>query len=214
MKRTYVELMQELEEKWTVENVTAVLDEMGIEYELVVEEEGEQKVSVNEMKTGEIKEYKYRLRHRVTGQFVSYLDVISWNEPIGVPHKIGAIEFSDIENEAEIISFKYDDGSGENTHYPLAYLLSRHEDCYGQYLLDMEVVVEDEEEYVFYSQESGMYLWGVGCDWEHGGSDALLHHLQFNISPQTARRFKIDSEEYHAIRSKTYLRRVDVSDID
>ena len=42
MKRTYAELMKEIEEKWTVENVTAVLDEMGIEYELV-DEEGNRK---------------------------------------------------------------------------------------------------------------------------------------------------------------------------
>lgn len=171
MKRTYEELMKEIKEKWTVENITAVLDSMGVEYELM-SEEGEQKMSVNEMKAGEIKEYQYRLRHRVTGQFVSYLDVISWNEPTGVPQKIGAIEFSDIENEAEIISLKYDDGSGENTHYPLAYLLSRHEDCYGQYLLDMEVVVEDEK-YLFYSEDLDTYFDYISIDTALNGATSF-----------------------------------------
>src|SRR5699024_270055 len=154
--------MQELEEKWTVENATALLDEMNIEYELV-DEEGETKVSINEMKTGEIKEYQYRLRHRVTGQFVSYLDVTSWNETIGAPHKIGAIEFSDIENEAEIISFNYDDGSGENTHYTLDYLLVRHESCHRIYLLDMVAVVGDEI-YLFYSEELDTYFDYISID--------------------------------------------------
>lgn len=34
MKRSYNEMMKELEEKWTVENITSTLDSMGVEYEL------------------------------------------------------------------------------------------------------------------------------------------------------------------------------------
>lgn len=41
MKRSYEELMKEIKEKWTVENIAAVLDEMGVEYELVEKVEDE-----------------------------------------------------------------------------------------------------------------------------------------------------------------------------
>lgn len=213
MKRTYAELMKEIEEKWTVENITDILDEMGIEYELV-EEEGEQKVSVNEMKTGENKEYQYRLRHRVTGQFVSYLDVTSWNETIGAPHKIGAIEFSDIEDEAEIISFNYDDGSGENTHYPLDYLLSRHEDCYGQYLLDMEVVVEDEK-YLFYSEDLDTYFDYISIDTALNGATSFRLD---SVPPVYIYDFKhsgtSDEEIIELFEQNTNFHKVKVSDLD
>ena len=213
MKRTYAELMKEIEEKWTVENITTVLDEMGIEYELV-EEEGEQKVSVNEMKIGEIKEYQYRLRHRVTGQFVSYLDVTSWNEPLGVPQKIGAIEFSDIEDEAEIISFNYDDGSGENTHYPLAYILSRHEECYGQYLLDMEAVVEDEK-YLFYSEDLDTYFDYISIDTALNGATSFRLD---SVPPVYLYDFKhsgtSDEEIIELFEQNTNFHKVKVSDLD
>lgn len=213
MKRTYAELMQEIEEKWTVENITAVLDEMGIEYELV-EEEGEQKVSVNEMKTGEIKEYQYTLRHRVTGQFVSYLDVTSWNEPIGVPHKISAIEFSDIENEAEIISFNYDDGSGENTHYPLAYLLSRHEECYGEYLLDMEAVTEDEK-YLFYSEDLDTYFDYIDIDTTLNGATSFRLDSVPSLSAYDLRNSGTSDEEIiELFEQNTNFHKVKVSDLE
>lgn len=213
MKRTYAELMQELEEKWTVENVTDILDEMGVEYELV-EEEGEQKVSVNEMKTGEIKEYQYRLRHRVTGQFVSYLDVTSWNETIGAPHKIGAIEFSDIENEAEIISFNYDDGSGENTHYPLDYLLSRHEDYYGKYLLDMEAVVEDEK-YLFYSEDLDTYFDYIDIDTALNGAMSFRLDSVPSVSTYDLKNSGTSDEEIIKLfEQNTSFHKVKVSDLD
>lgn len=196
MKRTYEELMKEIKEKWTVENITAVLDSMGVEYELMSEED----------KSNEI---KYKLKHKSTGQYVSYLGVADYREGSMIPEKIDAIEFTDLESEAEEFFFEWEDNDLHIVS-PLANL----ELFYTKFFLELEEIKEDDEEYVFYSEETGMFLWGVGYDWEHGESDVLLHHLQFNISPQTAKRFKIDSEEYHAIRSKTYLRRVDVSDLD
>lgn len=34
MKRSYYELMKEFEEKWNVDNITSVLDSLGIDYEV------------------------------------------------------------------------------------------------------------------------------------------------------------------------------------
>lgn len=164
------------------------------------------------MKTGKIKKCQYTLRHRVTGQFVSYLDVSSWNEAIGTPHKIGAIEFSDIENEAEIISFNYDDGSGENTHYPLAYLLSRHEECYGEYLLDMEAVVEDEK-YLFYSEDLDSYFNYIEIESALNGSSFVLDSVP--SSTYDLKNSGTNNKEIiELFEQNTNFHKVKVSDID
>lgn len=152
MKRTYEELMQEIEEKWTVENITAVLDEMGIEYELV-DEEVEQKVSVNEMK--EQKEIKYRLRHKATGQYVSYLGVERYKKDSLLPEKIDAIEFVDDYEDAEVYVYEHTelDKSGKLKFSPMEKL----ELFYSSFFLDV-VKFEEDKLYTFYSEDFDMYF--------------------------------------------------------
>ena len=151
MKRTYAELMKEIEEKWTVENVTAVLDEMGIEYELV-DEEGEQKVSVNEM--NEKKEIKYRLQHKATGQYVSYLGIERYKKDSLLPEKIDAIEFVDDYEDAEVFTYVYTDldASGKLIYNPMEKL----ELFYCKFFLGVKQV--EEERYLFYSEELDNYF--------------------------------------------------------
>ena len=152
MKRTYAELMKEIEEKWTVENITAVLDEMGIEYELV-EEEGEQKVSVNEMK--EQKEFNYVLQHKSTGQYVSYLRIERYKKDSLLPEKIDAIEFVDDYEDAEVFTYEYTDldTSGKLIYNPMEKL----ELLYCKFFLGVKQV-EEEERYLFYSEELDSYF--------------------------------------------------------
>ena len=152
MKRTYAELIKEIEEKWTVENITDILDEMGIEYELVEEEE-EQKVSVNEMK--EQKEFNYVLQHKATGQYVSYLGIERYKKDSLLPEKIDAIEFVDDYEDAEVFTYVYTDldASGKLIYNPMEKL----ELFYCKFFLDVKQV-EEEERYLFYSEELDSYF--------------------------------------------------------
>lgn len=201
--------MKEIEEKWTVENTTAVLDEMGIEYELV-EEEGEQKVSVNEM--NEEKEIKYRLKHKSTGQYVSYLGVERYKEDSLLPEKIDAIEFVDDYEDAEVLTYKYSDldTSGKLIYDPTEKL----ELFYCTFFLDVEQIEEDEK-YLFYSEDLDTYFDYISIDTALNGATSFrldsvppVYLYDFTHSGTS------DEEIIKLFEQNTNFHKVKVSDLD
>lgn len=209
MKRTYAELMKEIEEKWTVENITAVLDEMGIEYELV-DEEGEQKVGVNEM--NEKKEIKYVLQHKSTGQYVSYLGVESYEEDSLLPKKVDAIEFADDYEDAEVFTYEYTylDTSGKLKYSPVEKL----EIFYFRFFLGVEEVEEDEK-YLFYSEDLDTYFDYISIDTALNGATSFRLD---SVPPVYIYDFKhsgtSDEEIIELFEQNTNFHKVKVSDID
>lgn len=214
MKRTYAELMQELEEKWTVENITDILDEMGIEYELV-DEEGETKVSVNEME--ERKEFYYVLQHKSTGQYVSYLGVESYKEDSLIPEKIDAIEFVDNYGDAEVLTYKYTDldTSGKLIHSPV----ERLDLFYSMFFLEMKSLKEDErveedEKYLFYSEDLDSYFNYIEIESSLNGSSFVLDSVP-SISAYDLRNSGTNNKEIiELFEQNTNFHKVKVSDID
>lgn len=208
MKRTYAELMKEIEEKWTVENITAVLDEMGIEYELV-DEEGEQKVSVNEMK--EQKEIKYRLRHKATGQYVSYLGVVDYHEDVMIPEKIDAIEFTDLESEAEEFFFEWEDNDLDIVPQ---LSLNRLELYYTQFFLEIEKIEEDEK-YLFYSEDLDTYFDYIDIDTTLNGATSFRLDSVPSVSTYNLKNSGTnDKEIIELFEQKTNFHKVKVSDLE
>lgn len=208
MKRTYVELMQELEEKWTVENVTALLDEMNIEYELV-DEEGETKVSINEMK--EQKEITYRLRHKATGQYVSYLGVVDYHEDVMIPEKIDAIEFTDLKSEAEEFFFEWEDNDLDIVPQ---LSLNRLELYYTQFFLEIEKIEEDEK-YLFYSEDLDTYFDYIDIDTTLNGATSFRLDSVPSVSTYNLKNSGTnDKEIIELFEQNTNFHKVKVSDIE
>lgn len=209
LKRTYAELMQELEEKWTVENITDILDEMGIEYELV-EEEGEQKVSVNEMK--ERKEFNYVLQHKSTGQYVSYLGIERYKEDSLLPEKIDAIEFVDDYEDAEVFTYEYTDldASGKLIYNPMEKL----ELFYCTFFLDVKQVEKDEK-YLFYSEDLDTYFDYISMDTALNGAMSFRLDSVPSVSTYDLKNSGTnDKEIIELFEQNTNFHKVRVSDID
>src|SRR5699024_7863954 len=201
--------MQELEEKWTVENATALLDEMNIEYELV-DEEGETKVSINEMK--EQKEIKYRLRHKATGQYVSYLGIERYKKDSSLPEKIDAIEFVDDYEDAEVLIYKYTDldTSGKLIYNPMEKL----ELFYCTFFLDVERVEEDEK-YLFYSEELDTYFDYISMDTALNGAMSFRLDSVPSVSTYDLKNSGTSDEEIiELFEQNTNFHKVRVSDLD
>lgn len=214
MKRTYAELMKEIEEKWTVENITAVLDEMGIEYELV-EEEGEQKVSVNEM--NEKKEIKYVLQHKSTNQYVSYLGVESYEEDSLLPEKIDAIEFVDDYEDAEVFTYEYTDldTSGKLKYSPVEKL----ELFYFRFFLGVENIeevkqIEEDEKYLFYSEDLDSYFNYIEIESFLNGTSFILDSVP-SLSTYDLKDSGTNNKEIiELFEQNTNFHKVKVSNID
>ena len=202
--------MKEIEEKWTVENITAVLDEMGVEYELKGEEEGEQKVSVNEMK--EKKEFNYVLQHKATGQYVSYLGVERYKEDSLLPEKIDAIEFVDDYEDAEVFTYEYTD---LDTSEKLIYSpMEKLELFYCTFFLDVKQVEKDEK-YLFYSEDLDTYFDYISIDTALNGATSFrldsvppVYLYDFTHSGTS------DEEIIELFEQNTNFHKVKVSDLD
>lgn len=201
--------MQKLEEKWTVENVTALLDEMNIEYELV-EEEGEQKVSINEMKEQE--EIKYRLKHKSTGQYVSYLGIERYKKDSLLPEKIDAIEFVDDYEDAEVLTYKYSDldTSGKLIYDPTEKL----ELFYCTFFLDVEQVEEDEK-YLFYSEDLDTYFDYIDIDTTLNGATSFRLDSVPSVSTYDLKNSGTNNKEIiELFEQNTNFHKVKVSNLD
>lgn len=213
MKRTYAELMKEIEEKWTVENITAVLDEMNIEYELV-DEEGEAKVSINEMK--EQKEFNYVLQHKATGQYVSYLGIERYKKDSLLPEKIDAIEFVDDYEDAEVFTYVYTDldASGKLIYNPMEKL----ELFYCKFFLDVKQVeeqVEENERYLFYSEELDNYFNYIEVESNLSNATSFVLDSVPSVSTYDLKNSGTSDEEIiELFEQNTSFHKVKVSDID
>lgn len=204
MKRSYAELMKEIKEKWTVENITDILDEMNIEYELV-DEEGEAKVSINEMK--EQNEIKYKLKHKLTGQYVSYLGIERYEKGSLLPEKIEAIEFIDDYEDAEMYVYKYTelDKSGKLKFSPMEKL----ELFYSSFFLDV-VKFEEDKLYTFYSEDFDMYFDDILVE------DYIDEKMVITLTSNNKGKPKgtNNPDVLHIFKSHTNFTRHEVSDLD
>lgn len=201
--------MKEIKEKWTVENITAVLDEMGIEYELV-EEEGEQKVSVNEMR--ETKEFNYVLQHKSTGQYVSYLGIERYKKDSLLPEKIDAIEFVDDYEDAEVFNYECTDldTSGKLIHSPMEKL----ELFYCTFFLDVKQIEKDER-YLFYSEELDSYFNYIEIEPSLNNATSFILDSVPSLSTYDLKNSGTKNKEIiELFEQNTNFHKVKVSDLD
>lgn len=133
------------DERWVVTPTT-----IGKGIDLINEEDERRMSEINNQK-----EFKYRLKHKSTGQYVSYLGVEKYERDSLLPKKIDAIEFVDDSEDAEVLTYELTalDASGKLIYSPMEKL----ELFYCKFFLDVEKA-EDDKLYTFYSADFNMYF--------------------------------------------------------
>src|SRR5699024_817633 len=164
------------------------------------------------MKIGEIKEYQYRLRHRVTGQFVSYLGIERYKKDSSLPEKIDAIEFVDDYEAAEVLIYKYTDldTSGKLIYNPMEIL----ELFYCTFFLDVEWIEEDER-YLLYSEDLDTYFDYISMDTALNGAMSVRLDSVPSVSTYDLKSSGTSDEEIiELFEQNTNFHKVRVSDLD
>ena len=166
-------------------------------------------MSVIEM--NEKKEIKYRLRHKATGQYVSYLGVVNYHEDMMIPEKIDSIEFTDLESEAEEFFFEWEDNDLDIAPH---LSLNRLELYYTQFFLDVERL-EEEERYLFYSEELDTYFDYIDIDTALNGAMSFRLDSVPSVSTYDLRDSGTSDEEIiELFEQNTNFQKVRVSDLD
>lgn len=157
------------------------------------------------------KEFKYRLKHKMTGQYVSYLGIEKYEEDSLLPKKIDAIEFVDDSEDADVLTYEYTDldTSGKLKYSPMEKL----ELFYFTFFLDVEKVEEDEK-YLFYSEDLDSYFNYIEIESALNGSSFVLDSVP-SISAYDLRNSGTNNKEIiELFEQKTNFHKVKVSDID
>lgn len=171
-------------------------------------------MSVNEM--NEKKEFNYVLQHKATGQYVSYLGVERYKKDSLLPEKIDAIEFVDDYEDAEVFTYEYTDldTSGKLIFNPMEKL----ELFYCTFFLDVKQVeeqVEEDERYLFYSEDLDTYFDYISIDTALNGATSFrldsvppVYLYDFTHSGTS------DEEIIELFEQNTNFHKVKVSDLE
>lgn len=159
----------------------------------------------------EKKEIKYKLKHKSTGQYVSYLGVESYKEDSLIPEKIDAIEFVDDYEYAEMFTYEYTDldTSGKLKYSPMEKL----ELFYCKFFLDVEKV-EEEEKYLLYSEDLDSYFNHIEIESALNGSTFILDSVPSISTCDLKNSGTNDKEIIELFEQNTSFHKVKVSDID
>lgn len=158
----------------------------------------------------EKKEIKYRLKHKSTGQYISYLGVVDYHENMMIPEKIDSIEFTDLESEAEEFFFEWEDNDLDIVPQ---LSLNRLELYYTQFFLDVERLEEDER-YLFYSEDLDSYFNYIEIESALNGSTFILDSVP-SISTYDLKNSGTNNKEIiELFEQNTNFHKVKVSDID
>lgn len=158
------------------------------------------------------KEFKYRLKHKSTGQYVSYLGIEKYEEDSLLPKKIDAIEFVDDSEDADVLTYACTalDASEKLIFSPMEKL----EFFYCKFFLDVERVEEDEK-YLFYSEDLDTYFDYISIDTASNGATSFRLD---SVPPVYIYDFKhsgtSDEEIIELFEQNTNFHKVKVSDLD
>ena len=159
----------------------------------------------------EKKEIKYRLKHKSTGQYVSYLGVVDYHEDMMIPEKIESIEFTDLESEAEEFFFEWEDNDLDIVPQ---LSLNRLELYYTQFFLDVERLEKDEK-YLFYSEDLDTYFDYISIDTALNGATSFRLDSVPPVYLYDLRDSGTSDEEIiELFEQNTNFHKVRVSDID
>lgn len=166
----------------------------------------------SEEKMNNQKEIKYRLQHKSTGQYVSYLGVEKYKKDSLLPEKIDAIEFVDDYEDAEVLTYECTDldTSGKLIYDPTEKL----ELFYCTFFLDVEQVEEDEK-YLFYSEDLDTYFDYIDIDTALNGAMSFRLDSVPSVSTYDLKNSGTSDEEIiELFEQNTNFHKVKVSDID
>lgn len=158
------------------------------------------------------KEFKYRLKHKMTGQYVSYLGVEKYERDSLLPKKIDAIEFVDDSEDAEVLTYACTalDASEKLIYTPMEKL----ELFYCTFFLDVEQVEEDEK-YLFYSEDLDTYFDYISMDTALNGATSFRLDSVPSVSTYDLKNSGTNNKEIiELFEQNTNFHKVKVSDLD
>lgn len=183
--------------EWSIRKTT-----IGAGIDLLNKEEDEEMNSNKQ-------EIKYRLKHKSTGQYVSYLGVEEYEGDALLLKKVDATEFVDNKEDAEEFHFGWEDNN-----MLLASPLGRLELFYMKFFLEIEEVKE-EESYLFYSEDLDTYFDYIDIDTTLNGATSFRLDSVPSLSTYDLKNSGInDKEIIELFEQHTNFYKVKVSDLD